>query len=164
MKLFLLRHAQAKETFPDEERELTNYGIEQIIKLTNSVSHDIFNDIAQLWHSPFKRTKQTANLFAQNAHINAPILESSEITPCAYPQEVARMIAGLSCFGADLLIVSHNPLLESLTTILLGKSDGYITFKTSTIACISMIEAPNLDNKYGQWSLEFLISPEIISK
>ncbi len=163
MKLFLLRHAQAKETFPDEERELTDYGIEQVLKLTNVVSHDLFENVAQIWHSPFTRTKQTAETFARKVKIECPILESTEITPCGYPEEVARMISGLSCFGADLLIVAHNPLLESLATTLLGKCNGYITFKTSTIACLSMVEPPSLENRFGEWTLEFLISPEVIN-
>ncbi len=164
MKLFLLRHAQAKETFPDEERDLSDYGREQIIKLTESVSTEIFSDIAQVWCSPFKRAKQTTEIFANKLNINAPQLESADITPSGYPDEIARMIAGLSCFGADLLIVSHNPLLESLATTLLGKSNSYISFKTATIACLTMVQPPSLDNRFGEWVLEFLLSPEIISK
>ena len=37
MKLFLLRHAKARDTWPDAERELADFGIEQISKLAKVV-------------------------------------------------------------------------------------------------------------------------------
>ncbi|MBE6413629.1 MAG: hypothetical protein E7035_03620 [Verrucomicrobiaceae bacterium] len=164
MKLFLLRHATAKETFPDEDRELSDYGVAQVIKLAESVSNNLFENIAQVWHSPFTRARQTSDIFVQKTNLNCPVLTSNEIIPTAYPEEVARMIAGLSCFGADLLIVAHNPLLESLTRTLLGKKQACVTFKTSTMACLNMIIPPSQENLFGEWTLEFLISPEIINK
>ena len=37
MKLFLLRHAKARDTWPDAERELTKAGREQVEKLASAV-------------------------------------------------------------------------------------------------------------------------------
>ena len=131
MKLFLLRHAKARDTWPDAERELSEHGIGQVEKLAAAVDASQFYDVVQIWHSPY---------------------------------EAARLVASLSCFGKDLMIVSHNPFLENLADILLAgtKRGGRAIFDKCTLASLTMEEPPSHDIEYGLWALDFLISPKII--
>ena len=164
MKLFLLRHATARDTFPDNERQLSDFGQEHVDTLSKFIDSTHFCDVAQIWHSPYLRAVQTANLFKEKVGIDSPTMEISTITPEDNPYEVARMIASLSCFGKDLMIVSHNPLLEKLTDILLdgARRGGRVIFDTCALACLTLEDVPATENDYGVWSLDFLISPKII--
>ena len=164
MKLFLLRHAKARDTWPDAERELADFGIEQISKLAKVVDKSQFCDVVQIWHSPYLRAEQTAKIFKERASISAPLVSTPTIPPEDNPYETARMIASLSCFEKDLMIVSHNPFLENLTDILLAgtKRGGRTVFGKCTLAALTLEDAPSPDLEYGLWSLDFLIPPKII--
>lgn len=164
MKLFLLRHATARDTFPDNERQLSNFGWEQLETISKFIDSTHFCDVAQIWHSPYLRAVQTAETFKEKVKIDAPLMEISTITPEDNPYEVARMASSLSCFGKDLMIVSHNPLLENLTDILLDGTHrgGRVVFDTCALACLTLEDCPVDENDYGVWSLDFLISPRII--
>ena len=164
MKLFLLRHANARDTFPDHERELSDIGWKQLEAVSNVIDSAHFCNVAQIWHSPYLRAVQTATAFKENLKIDAPLMEISTITPEDNPYEVARMASALSCFGKDLMIVSHNPLLENLTDILLDSTSrgGRVIFDTCALACLTWETCPETENDYGVWSLGSLISPRMI--
>ncbi len=78
MKIFLIRHGESKQNtkenfefkIPDHQVELTNNGIEQAketgIFLKQYVEdNDISIDNTTLWISPYKRTRQTANIIKE---------------------------------------------------------------------------------------------------
>ena len=118
MRLFLLRHAQAADTWPDADRVLTPKGRAQVEKLCRALDPKPFADTVQIWHSPFARALETAELFKAGMRLPAPLLEVGSITPEDNPAGIARTIASLACFGGDLMVVSHNPLLENLAALL----------------------------------------------
>ena len=164
MKLFLLRHAKAVDTLPDENRTLAPFGISQIERLCKSIDKEHFYNTIQIWHSPYLRTKQTAEIFKREIGLESTTIEVPNITPYDTPFETARTIGALSSFGGDLLIVSHNPFLEGLANILLNANSDVprITFRTSTLAALILQEEPNDDNPYGVWSADFIINPSIL--
>ena len=163
MRLFLLRHAQAHETFPDCDRELTHYGETQIAKLCAVLAPQLFENLVQVWHSPFLRAERTAHLFCEQMKISAPLQKVNNITPEDNPKALAHTIAGISSFGGDLLIVSHNPFLEGLANTLIDSKNGGITFGKCTLAGLSLIDVPDDISPYGLWSTDFLISPKIVT-
>ena len=164
MKLFLLRHAKARDTWPDAERELSEHGIGQVEKPAAAVDASQFYDVVQIWHSPYVRAEQTARIFRERTAMGAQLVPTPSITPEDSPYEAARLVASLSCFGKDLMIVSHNPFLENLADILLAgtKRGGRAIFDKCTLASLTMEEPPSHDIEYGLWALDFLISPKII--
>lgn len=163
MRLFLLRHAQAADTWPDADRALTPKGGKQVEKLCRALDPKPFADIVQIWHSPFARALETAELFKCGMGLSAPLLEVENITPEDNPAEIARTIASLSCFGGNLMVVSHNPLLENLAAILLKSAFGSIYFRKCTLASLSLIEQPSIACEYGLWSLDFIASPSMLA-
>ena len=164
MKLFLLRHAKARDTWPDADRELTKAGSDQVEKLASAVDSAQFCDVVQVWHSPYARAEQTARIFTEKTFMTAQFVPTPTITPEDNPYDTARIVASLSCFGKDLMIVSHNPFLENLADILLAghKRGGRVVFGKCTLACLSLEEPPTPDREYGLWALDFLISPKIM--
>ncbi len=163
MKLYLLRHAAAREAWPDPDRSLSDFGIAQAQKLAALVDPAHFENVAQIWHSPYTRAAQTAQIFRENAGISAPFSECQFLTPESDPRDAARMMASLSCFGKDLIAVSHNPFLERLVDLLLEGSGraGRITFGNCTLAGLSLECEPTPEREFGEWSLEFLVSPKL---
>ena len=164
MRLFLLRHAQAHETFPDFGRKLTPFGEYQIRLLCDLIDSGCFCNLAQVWHSPYERAKRTAEIFCSEMNISAPLQQVSNITPEDNPRDVARTIASISSFGGDLLIVSHNPFLEALANTLINSQTGGLVFKKCTLAALSNLSSPDSIRPYGLWSTDFLISPSFLSR
>ena len=156
-----MRHAHARDTFPDESRELSDYGFRQLDSLSKMLPPELFSAVAQVWHSPYLRTKQTAEFFAAKMRMDVPLMSSERLKPDGVPELAAREIASLACFDADLLVVAHNPFIEGLARELLGaKSDGYVAFGKAALSRWTLVEHPNAHNQSGVWSLDFLISPE----
>lgn len=164
MRLFLLRHAQARDTWPDDERDLTPKGEEQIKKLCKHLDPSNFANVVQIWHSPYLRAEKTATMFKSGMKIDADMVRTDNLTPEDNPNETARMIAAVSCFGGDLLIVSHNPLLENLSDILMSgdKRGGRAAFRKCALAALSLYEEPSPSSEYGVWTLDFLLTPHIL--
>ena len=93
----------------------------------------------------------------------APLLEVGSITPEDNPAGIARTIASLACFGGDLMVVSHNPLLENLAALLLKSAFGSVYFRKCTLASLSLIEEPSIACEYGMWSLDFIAPPSMLA-
>lgn len=121
MNLFLLRHAEAEDSSPDELRPLTDFGRESIVDLAAFLEERIRLDIGAIWHSPLLRANETAELFRESAGLNAPLLETSGLYPWDEP---ARIIERIEAQDENLLLVGHNPHFEALTATLLGLDPG----------------------------------------
>ena len=165
MRLFLLRHAHARDTWPDETRHLSARGLNQIKKLFSTLDKSMFSDVVQIWYSPYLRARQTAEEFKRIASIGAPLVENAFLRPADSAENTAKDIAMLSSFGGDLMIVGHNPHLEQLSDILLGSGSdcGKTMFHKCTLAMYILSEAPGVSSPYGRWTLSFLISPCVLN-
>lgn len=160
MKLFLMRHAKAADTYPDEGRKLSERGRAQIKSLCGSLGAGAFQNVVQIWHSPYERARQTAEALKRELSLPAPLLKVSNITPCAPPAETAQTIASISRFGGDLIVVSHNPFLEELANLMLNVRGGppRIAFRTCSVAALRL-ESDGGD--FGVWAAEFLVHPKL---
>lgn len=163
MKLFLMRHAKAVDTYPDEERKLSERGEKQLKSLCAHIDKSHFENVVQIWHSPYKRAKQTAEIVKKEMCLKAELLKVPNITPHNSPHEIARTIASLSSFSGDLIIVSHNPFLEELANLLLNSytCTPRIRFHTATIAAL-ILEDDSFGN-FGIWSAEFIANPSLFA-
>ncbi|MBO6103072.1 MAG: phosphohistidine phosphatase SixA [Opitutales bacterium] len=164
MRLFLLRHALAKEGAFDDARPLSGGGEAQVRRLCSVLNKELFTSLAQIWHSPYLRASQTAEMFKECMGLGAQCVVANNIRPIDPAESAAASIASISGFGGDLLIVGHNPNLEELANILLGHSRPFAKtrFSNCAIACFELEDFPNAANKFGTWSLEFLVSPQTL--
>ena len=163
MKLFLMRHAKAADTCPDEERRLSERGREQIKSLCSIFGAEAFKNVVQIWHSPYARAEQTAEAVKKGLDLRAPLLKVSNITPGDNPAEIARTIASISSFGGDLIMVSRNPFLEELANLLLNVRGGSprVVFRTCSMAALRLEDGEA--GEFGTWAAEFLVHPKILS-
>ena len=98
--LWLLRHAEAADGFPDDERPLTERGITQAQNAGRALER-LEVQLDACLSSPKLRALQTAQ------HACAPLGVEVTVEPrlAGEPFDVADLVAGLG----DVLIVGHDP-------------------------------------------------------
>jgi len=110
MKLFLVRHGES-----DETDQITAKGREESAK--NALALKQFHpEITTVYHSTKMRAKETAEIFHEVLCHHTPLVEKEGIKPIDAPEPIADE---LSSFTKSIMVVSHLPFLEKLTSLLL---------------------------------------------
>ena len=157
MKLFLMRHAKAKDTFPDYSRQLSGYGIDSVKRLCKSVNADMLKNVGEVWHSSYERAAETAKIFVKASGIKAKLVEVDGAYPDSDPQAMLERILSFRDSGKDIMLVTHNPFVESLSAMLAG-GGVYTVFRTCTLAGYTLVADPTDLAPCGLWSLDFFVS------
>lgn len=117
MKLYLVRHAQAEDGFPDFERKLTEAGRERSRLLAKYLKP--FLEGAHMVSSPAPRALETAQILHERIGlpgpiVQAPVLYEGQLVP------IAQLVAGLDAEVA--VLVGHEPTLSEIASKLTGGS------------------------------------------
>src|SRR4029450_7006225 len=99
LELYLIRHGEAAERgedYPDDsKRPLTSEGIARLKKEVRALD-SLGVALDQIITSPLVRTRQTADVFAENLKSKPPIVTSDALAPAGTPaagvQEVTRHV------------------------------------------------------------------------
>ncbi|WP_068827777.1 phosphohistidine phosphatase SixA [Pseudomonas sp. BMS12] len=114
MTLWLLRHGEAEpRARNDAERALTERGRKEVRK---SAEHLRGRALAHILVSPYLRAQQTAELVRESLGLSLPLTTVEWATPDDSPRLAA---SHLDAYPGECLLVSHNPLLGSLSGLLL---------------------------------------------
>ncbi len=164
MKIFLLRHAQAENTFPDCDRALTKHGFSQIERLAKHLNPEIFDNLGEIWYSPFLRATQTQEHFKELLNLQAPTLQKDNILPESDFKSFARTLSYMPKCSKDILIVSHNFFLEELANLLLcGENNNLpIVIKKASLTCLELNMPSNSRHEYGIWTLKACLYPKFL--
>jgi phosphohistidine phosphatase len=110
--LWLLRHAEAADGFPDDDRPLNDRGIRQAEAVGKALAR-LGTNIDACLSSPKLRALQTAQLACEPLGVDVTV----ERRLSGEPFDAAELIAGLG----DVLLVGHDPsfslLLHDLTGV-----------------------------------------------
>lgn len=134
MKLYLARHGQAASPKPDAPSSLTAQGKTDVERVGQELASRSLN-IQQIWYSPKTRTRQTAEIYA----------EILGIKPSNLMEKNTLLIDGAIDFLyhdileskiKNLLLISHEPLLNELSSFLVEDMGDLspILFPTSGVA------------------------------
>lgn len=132
MDLLLWRHAEAVDSLPDEQRELTTRGRRQAESIAEWLAERRPKDL-RIIVSPAKRALQTARLFTREF----------EITPKVGPAADYRSllaVAGWPEAGGAVLVVGHQPTLGQTASFLLTGQAADLSFKKGALWWISTRE------------------------
>lgn len=157
MKLFLLRHAIAEDyasTGMDRDRALTPTGIERLDHVLR-VAAKAGVKPAVILSSPYVRARQTAEQAAKRLRCKTPIVFSGALVPEASPAaawDEIRAATGTADLE-DLLVVSHDPLISSLLSFLLGVSEYIHSFKKAGMARVDLTRTGSRPAGEIQWIL-----------
>lgn len=134
MRLFILRHGDAVPGAIDSQRELSDWGYEQVRRIAEQHIDDAAI-IEQVVSSPFKRAAQTADIFTRITRINNIAIDwLDDLTP----QGSLRALEGFlhQTQAENILLVSHLPLVGLLIDYLTGETGSQMG--TANLASLSM--------------------------
>jgi phosphohistidine phosphatase len=145
VKLYLLRHGDAVDGYPDQHRQLSVFGRQQVQSV--ALRHRIeCAAIEQVVSSPYKRAVETTDIFTQTVNLQHRIDWLDDLTP----QGELRAIEGfLQRTNAEaVLMVTHLPLVGLLVDYLTGETGARMG--TANLALLSM-EFPAQGNALLNW-------------
>ncbi|WP_323750937.1 phosphohistidine phosphatase SixA [Marinobacter sp.] len=134
MQLIIMRHGEAGRHSLDHERELTEVGRKQAVIVAEQIANSDSKP-SLIWYSPYIRARQTAAIVADI--LGCPMQEKSFITPDDDPGRCLDAL--LENKESPLMLVSHMPLVGSLTTLL---SDGHRNGMPFLTAQAVMLDMP----------------------
>lgn len=118
MRLFLARHGQVAPDSP--LKQLSPLGIAQAGELAEWLSSETASATAVL-HSPAIRAAETAAIIARKL---ALIDRLQPLESLGIDEPPAQFAAKLTRYEDDVVAVSHQPFVNVLTALLLGREKG----------------------------------------
>ncbi len=162
MKLYLVRHGEAKPKDVDPERPLTESGLRAIARIADFLRAADAVSVAEIQHSGKLRAKQTAELIAARLHLSAPINSVSNLDPLAAVSDLAEMLGSAR---TDLMLVGHLPHLNRLASRLVFGDEEREAFAFSEGGAMCLQRGPG-DSEGGEqvpgWSVLWMVSPDLV--
>lgn len=136
MRFYLMRHGQAVPLAArDELRELTPLGAADSELIAARYLRQSFT---RLWASPYVRAQQTMAMVQKGAELGGKVQTLRFITPDDDPQDVLDQLQPLTEENGCYLIVTHQPLIGRLISLLVDGQDYPLGVDTSSIAVLDM--------------------------
>jgi len=148
MNLYLTRHGEVNLAHVDPQQNLSTDGRQNIEKLAKFLAASHAINLKKIFHSGKPRAEQTAQIFAKYLAPNV----SCELFAGLSPNDpVMPLIAKISEWTEDTMIVGHLPYLGKLASLLLtGEEINLMMFKPGTTVCLENIE--------GQWMIKWMVN------
>ena len=152
MRLLLIRHARAAAShhLPDAERPLTDEGRREFAAVARSIVLRGGTPSA-IFHSPARRTTETAEILASAAAL--PAHARGIATWLALGSGCQEVLPRLADLPAEVTaLVGHEPIMSSLTSLLIGVGGSNFSPGTSTCLEFDGVIAPGQGRLL--WTLE----------
>ncbi|MGI9235903.1 MAG: SixA phosphatase family protein [Woeseiaceae bacterium] len=120
MKIFVLRHGMTSEAETDEDRELTESGVNEVENVVNLRLADL-QGVARIYSSPLKRVKQTLYVARRLIGFAGAIDESPYLKTGSRLNEIISFVTELEFDGGDVLVSSHQSCTSILVLWLTGE-------------------------------------------
>jgi len=133
MNLVIMRHGEAGWHTLDQQRELTDAGRLATAAVARQLADSPWRPTL-IWSSPLIRAHQTATIVSEI--LNCPVQEKPFLTPDDDPGLSLDTLIHES--EKNLMIVSHMPLVGSLSTLLVDGHRHGIPFMTSQAILLDM--------------------------
>ncbi len=155
MKLYLAQHGDAVAKTENPDRPLSSKGQSDVENMARFLASSS-TTLDSILHSGKLRAMQTAEILMQQVSPGGELKIYENINPLDSPVMVVKEIEQ---WQSDTLLVGHLPHLAKLASLLLTDREDapIISFTPGTIACLNR-------SAEKQWSLTWLLSPEIIGK
>jgi phosphohistidine phosphatase len=159
LELYLIRHGIAaergKEWPDDSKRPLTPGGISRLRKAARGLNA-IGVSFDQIVTSPLVRTRQTADVFAEELKGRPPIVTADALAPAGTPASVIQEIAK-HVRKPRVALVGHEPNLGELAAQLIG-ARAPIEFRKGGICRIDFDVLP----PKGLGALRWFLTPKML--
>jgi phosphohistidine phosphatase len=153
MHLYLIRHAHAEDGTRDAIRPVSAKGQRQIRDIGRLLRKAEAVDAEEIWHSPLRRSVETAALLAERLRLKVPLREVGGLKPQDDPHGVLRRLRSTEI---PVAIVGHDPQLSALASLLVTGTAEPATFVLKKCAVL------RLDSNGAGWCVRWQISPELL--
>lgn len=153
MKLYLVRHGEAKPKDVDPERHLSEKGLEQVTQMAAFMSCAQVK-VDEIWHSSKERARRTAKIIAE-AVPPQNIVERQGLSP---DDPVAQIAEEINQLHENIMIVGHLPFVDLLAARLLGGLDKSRTFNFTPAAVLC------LEKWESDWSVTWMLDPGLLGR
>ncbi|MBV9410313.1 MAG: phosphohistidine phosphatase SixA [Acidimicrobiia bacterium] len=125
MRVYVVRHGEAKRPEVDPERGLTDAGADHVRRIAARAVADLGVRPARIFHSDKARARQTAEIWAEV--LSVPVEQADGLAPNDDP---SRWATRLDTEEEDVMLVGHLPHVERLVGLLVsadpdGTLDGF---------------------------------------
>jgi phosphohistidine phosphatase len=153
VKLYLVQHGDAVPEKADPARPLSKKGRRDVRELAEFLARGNVA-VSRIVHSGKLRAQQTAEIIAPRISRGRPIETARGLDPNDRPASAARSITQTA---ADMLVVSHMPLLGKLASFLLtGKEEpAIVAFQPGAAVCLERGET-------GPWMISWVVRPGLV--
>ena len=158
MKLYLVRHGEAKSELEDSQRRLTEPGRRDVERVAAWLA-PLRLPVAAVWHSGKARARETAAIIAGAVVCGAPPSERAGLAPDDAADGVR---ADIEHAAGDVMIVGHLPFLARLAALLLaGWTEGVVVdFQVGGVVCLEQGGAGT--PRGPRWGVRWSVSPELL--
>ena len=152
MNLYLVQHGEAMTKDVDPERPLSDRGRQDVTKVAQFAAKNCRMRISHIHHSGKLRARQTGDILAAGLNLPEPI----EIDGLAPLDDPSIWTCRLEELTDSIMLVGHLPHLARLTGALLcgGPEAAPVRFQMGGVVA--------LVKKDGQWSLEWMLVPDML--
>ena len=149
MDLFFLRHGEAEpRAASDAERRLTRSGERDVQGVIDSRRVELAA-VELIVTSPYRRALQTARIAAHTLCVEQELLVTKQLEPGADPQALLHFIDGLD--ARPLLLVTHQPLVGNVLSLLSGDNRWQVTGTANLVALRTEAPVPRFaDVRWAQ--------------
>ncbi len=135
MNVFILRHGQAVPFAQgDSSRALTDEGRDEVRRVCKESENALAN-VERIFHSPYLRAVETSEiveLFTKGSRESSPLL-----TPDGHAKNVIELLFNLRQRFKSVLLVSHQPLVGELVSLMAGVEPGRYPMGTASLVSFS---------------------------
>jgi phosphohistidine phosphatase len=153
MQLTIIRHAHALDAKEDPERPLGPRGRKQVRRLGAFLRKSGALDVAEIWHSPLARSRETAQQLVERIGLDVRLVEHDGLLGETDPALIAEVLVHRS---APLAIVGHEPQLSALASLLVFGAKEPPRFLLKKCAALA------LERRDGHWLVRWQVSPEVL--
>jgi len=153
MRVYLVRHGEAKSAREDPERSLSERGVSDVRKVARAL-RPLRIRVGALLHSGKARARQTAELLGEVVEAAEGPVERPGLGPSDAPEPLAQELRALS---EDVLLVGHLPFLGRLAALLLTgrEAAGMIAFASAGVLCLERGDD-------DRWRIAWMLIPAIL--
>jgi len=155
MLIYILRHAIAAprgvKPFPNDDRPLTEEGIEKMLKGSKGINR-VIDNLDIILTSPLLRAAETAKIVAKTLHAESKLQTCSELAPGS---SLKNLLIYLEKFRKlnSIMLVGHGPDISYFASSLLGTKSSIIEFKKGSLCCIEVMTIPSRREGKLLWHL-----------
>jgi len=153
VRLYLVRHADAKERREDPERHLSAAGRDQARCLADFL-RPLGLRVGAIWHSTKVRAMETAACLSGAVAADDGLIERDDLSP-ADPVDTA--VRAIRQSDRDVMIVGHLPYLKNLASKLLAGNEDTVGVRFTPAAALCL----QCDTRDG-WRIDWMVTPDIL--